>query len=156
MQGTVQAYDSETGSGSICGDDGKFYSFKTEQVKSEIALLKQGADVDFEGSGLEAVSVYVSSSVSVPENKKNISDQKNRIVACVLAFLFGVFGIHKFYLGYKRAGIIMFAVSVIGYWFFGIHGCVIYFVAVLEGIIYICKTDDEFYDTYVAHERDWF
>lgn len=41
------------------------------------------------------------------------STEKNKVVAGVLAILLGWLGIHKFYLGYNKEGLIMLAVSVV-------------------------------------------
>lgn len=53
------------------------------------------------------------------ENKAcSASVERNRIVAGILAFLFGAFGAHRYYLGYKKKGMIQTAGSlciIIGY-----------------------------------------
>ena len=38
---------------------------------------------------------------------------KNKIVAAALAFFFGTFGVHNFYLGYNSRGLIQLLLSVI-------------------------------------------
>jgi TM2 domain-containing membrane protein YozV len=76
-----------------------------------------------------------------PENKK--------IVAGVLALLLGSLGVHKFILGYTTEGIIQIVISVVTC---GIGGIVPF----IEGIIYLVKTDDEFYQTYQVNKRGWF
>jgi TM2 domain-containing membrane protein YozV len=76
-----------------------------------------------------------------PENKK--------IVAGVLALLLGSLGIHKFILGYTTEGIIQIVISVVTC---GIGGIVPF----IEGIIYLVKTDEEFYQTYQVNKRGWF
>lgn len=78
---------------------------------------------------------------SQPENKK--------IVAGVLALLLGSLGIHKFILGYTTEGIIQIVISVVTC---GIGGIVPF----IEGIIYLVKTDEEFYQTYQVNKRGWF
>ena len=40
--------------------------------------------------------------------------QKSRIAAALLAFLFGVFGVHNFYLGYTGKGVAQLLLSTIG------------------------------------------
>ena len=64
--------------------------------------------------------------------------------------LTGVVGLHKFVLGYTTAGIIMLVLTLVSF------GTVSYLVALVEGIIYLCKTDREFYDTYIARQKQWF
>jgi TM2 domain-containing membrane protein YozV len=76
-----------------------------------------------------------------PENKK--------IVAGVLALLLGSLGIHKFILGYTTEGIIQIVISLVTC---GVGGIVPF----IEGIIYLVKTDEEFYQTYQVNKRGWF
>lgn len=77
-----------------------------------------------------------------PENKK--------VVAGVLAILLGWLGVHKFILGYTTEGILLIVFSIITC---GIAGSLI---GLIEGIIYLTKTDDEFYHTYQENKRGWF
>lgn len=76
-----------------------------------------------------------------PENKK--------IVAGVLALLLGYLGVHKFVLGYTTEGIIQIVITLVSC---GIGGIVPF----IEGIIYLTKTDEEFYQTYQVNKRGWF
>ena len=76
-----------------------------------------------------------------PENKK--------IVAGVLALLLGSLGVHKFVLGYTTEGIIQIVITLVSC---GIGGIVPF----IEGIIYLTKTDEEFYQTYQVNKRGWF
>ncbi|WP_029271089.1 TM2 domain-containing protein [Flavobacterium sp. KJJ] len=75
--------------------------------------------------------------------------ENKKVVAGVLGILLGSFGAHKFYLGYKKEGIIQLIVSMVT---FGLGGL----VGVAEGIIYLTKSDDEFYQTYQAGKKPWF
>ncbi|TDD78101.1 TM2 domain-containing protein [Flavobacterium caseinilyticum] len=79
--------------------------------------------------------------VNRPENKK--------IVAGVLAILLGYLGIHKFILGYTQEGIIQLIISIVTCGLGGVIG-------LIEGIIYLTKTDEEFYQTYQVGKRGWF
>ncbi len=76
-----------------------------------------------------------------PENKK--------LVAGILAILVGSIGVHKFVLGYTQEGIIQIIITVVTC---GI-GSIIPFI---EGIVYLTKTDEEFYQTYQVGKRSWF
>lgn len=83
--------------------------------------------------------------------------QKDHVSAGLLAIFLGMFGVHKFYLGCNNAGFIMLAVTVIGGMFtFGLAAAVIWLIAVIEGIIYLTKTQTEFDRLYVLNQRDWF
>ena len=81
----------------------------------------------------------------------NNNDKK--IIAGVLGILLGALGIHKFVLGYTTEGVIMLVVSIATC---GIGGAVMGIIGLIEGIIYLTKTDEEFQATYVDDKRAWF
>lgn len=78
---------------------------------------------------------------------------KNRTTAGILAILLGSLGVHKFYLGYNTAGIIMLVASVIT---FGMAAGIMGLIGLVEGILYLTKTDQEFYYMYEANQKPWF
>ena len=83
--------------------------------------------------------------------------QKDHVSAGLLAIFLGMFGVHKFYLGCNNAGFIMLAASIIGgICTFGLAAAVIWLIAVIEGIIYLTKSQTEFDRIYVLNQRDWF
>jgi TM2 domain-containing membrane protein YozV/RNA polymerase subunit RPABC4/transcription elongation factor Spt4 len=80
---------------------------------------------------------------------------KNKIVAGVLGVLLGCLGIHKFYLGYTKQGLIMLLVSILTSWTWigpGLIGT----IGLIEGIMYLVKSDEDFYATYVQSKKKWF
>lgn len=76
-----------------------------------------------------------------------------KIVAGILGILLGGLGIHKFYLGYTTAGIIMLVVSIVSC---GFVAPIISIIGLIEGILYLTKSDEEFYRTYIAGQHPWF
>jgi TM2 domain-containing membrane protein YozV len=84
---------------------------------------------------------------------EQIPGAEKKIVAGILAILLGGLGIHKFYLGYNTPGIIMLLVTVLTC---GFGGAVMAIVGLIEGIIYLTKTDEEFVATYVNGKKEWF
>ena len=80
---------------------------------------------------------------SKPENKK--------LVAGILAIIpiTGSLGVHKFILGYTKEGIIQIILTIFTIGFASI-------IPLIEGIIYLTKTDEEFYQTYQVNKRGWF
>ena len=78
---------------------------------------------------------------------------KNHIAAGVLAILLGALGVHKFYLGYTKEGVIMLLVTLLT---FGIGASVMAIIGIVEGILYLVKSDEEFYYTYEAGNKPWF
>ncbi len=83
----------------------------------------------------------------------NTEPTKEKLVAGLLAILIGTLGIHKFYLGYTKSGIIMLLVSLLT---FGIGAPVMAVISLIEGILYLTKSDAEFYQTYVQNKKEWF
>ena len=88
-----------------------------------------------------------------------VSDPRasNKIPAGICGIVLGCLGIHKFILGYTTAGIIMLLVSIVG----GIITCglslyAMALIGLIEGIIYLTKSDEEFVRTYVLNRREWF
>ncbi|HEX8294377.1 MAG TPA: TM2 domain-containing protein [Pyrinomonadaceae bacterium] len=80
-----------------------------------------------------------------------------KMAAGICGILLGGFGIHKFVLGYNTEGIIMLAACIVG----GILTCGLASAAVgviglVEGIIYLTKSDEEFVRTYVQNKKGWF
>ena len=81
----------------------------------------------------------------------------NKIAAGVCGILLGWLGVHKFILGYTTAGVIMLLVGVVGgFVTCGVSTGVMGIIGIIEGIIYLTKSDDEFVRTYVEGKRAWF
>lgn len=80
-----------------------------------------------------------------PTYSKEQKDKK--LIAGILAILLGAFGIHKFYLGYTKEGIIQIILSFL---------CLGGIIGLIEGILYLTKSDDEFVATYVVGKKGWF
>lgn len=77
----------------------------------------------------------------------------NKITASLLGIFLGAFGIHKFILGYQKTGIIMLCITVLTC---GYGGIIIGMIGLIEGIIYLTKSDEEFVRTYVQNKKEWF
>lgn len=73
--------------------------------------------------------------------------ESKKVVAGILAILLGWLGVHKFYLGYTTPGIIQILLSCVG-----VGGI----IGLIEGIIYLTKSDEEFIQTYQVGEKHWF
>ncbi|MBB2166348.1 TM2 domain-containing protein [Gluconacetobacter sp. 1b LMG 1731] len=158
MRGIVLDYDPRNGEGLISGDDNHRYKFRGTSVKSDFSSLKSGARVDFDPGNGEAFSIFVlrDQAAGGINIDINTSGEKSKVVAGLLAIFLGGFGIHKFYLGYNKAGIVMLLFTMFGFLFFGIPGAIIWLIGLIEGVIYISKSDQDFFETYVAHQKEWF
>jgi len=83
-----------------------------------------------------------------------IPGAEKKVVAGILAILLGWLGIHKFYLGYKTEGIIMVLVSVLSCF---ILAGIMSIIGIIEGILYLTKSDEEFVETYINEpQKKWF
>lgn len=91
-------------------------------------------------------------------NKTVNNNQDNKkLIAGILAIVLGGFGIHKFILGYNQEGIILLILTlVLGIITCGIAASAAWIIGLIEGIIYLTKSDEEFYQTYQVNKRPWF
>jgi TM2 domain-containing membrane protein YozV len=87
--------------------------------------------------------------VRQPQSK----DACNKLAAGLCGILLGALGIHKFILGLTTAGIIMLLVSLLTC---GIGAFPMAVIGLVEGIIYLTKSDEEFYETYIVEKKQWF
>ncbi len=78
---------------------------------------------------------------------------KSKVVAGILGILLGSLGIHKFYLGYTAPGVIMLLATLLTC---GALGVVMEIIGLIEGVKYLCMTDEEFNQTYVDNTKGWF
>ena len=86
-------------------------------------------------------------------NPQSVNVSGKKIACGICGILLGAFGIHKFILGYTTEGLIMLLVSVLTC---GIGSPVMGIIGLIEGIMYLTKSDDEFYNTYMASKKGWF
>ena len=163
MKGRVLSFSVQTNSGEISGDDGNRYAFAGEAWQED-QPPQRGMHVDFavtdEG---QATGIYldldsqVSESADVspppPQPAARRTGSKDKIVAGVLGILLGSLGIHKFYLGYTGPGILVLLVTIFTC---GIAGFITGPIGLIEGIIYLTKSDEEFDEIYVRGRRSFF
>ena len=75
----------------------------------------------------------------------------------LIGLFFGAFGAHKFVIGYQKEGFIYLGVSVVG----GIITCggalaVTSILALIESIMLLTKTPEEFKRLYIDKKTPWF
>jgi hypothetical protein len=92
-----------------------------------------------------------------------------KVAAGVCGILLGGLGIHKFILGLTSGAVTMLCITLAG----GLAGmgCACFFpplfllafgpvvmhiIGLIEGIIYLTKSDQEFYQLYIVQRRQWF
>ena len=82
---------------------------------------------------------------------------KDHVAAGLLAIFLGSLGIPKFYLGYNTPGFIMLAVTIVGSIFsLGIAGLAMVVISIVEGVLYLSKSQTEFEQVYVFNKKEWF
>lgn len=77
----------------------------------------------------------------------------NKIAAGLCGILLGALGIHKFILGYTGAGVTMLLLSILSC---GILAPIIHLIGLIEGIVYLCQSDENFVRIYVVGRKEWF
>ena len=94
-------------------------------------------------------------------NKAVGGGENKKILAGILAIILGSLGVHKFILGYQKEGFILLGISIAAY----ILSCLAIgllfiwipsVIGLIEGIIYLTKSDEEFYNTYQVGKKPWF
>lgn len=87
----------------------------------------------------------------------DMEGSEKKIAAGVLGILLGSLGVHKFYLGYTTEGVIMLLVTLVGGAVTcGVASGVMGVIGLVEGILYLTKSDAEFAATYVHGRKPWF
>jgi len=75
--------------------------------------------------------------------------QSQRVLCGVLGILIGGLGIHRFVLGDAVGGILRIVISAVTCGAGSLIG-------LIEGIIYLTKTDEEFIEIYQVGKKAWF
>jgi TM2 domain-containing membrane protein YozV len=88
-------------------------------------------------------------------SETEISNKK--LAAGLTGIFLGAFGVHKFILGSTKPAVIMLVVSLAG----GVVTCglasfVMGVIGLIEGIIYLTKTDAQLQAQYLDGQQDWF
>lgn len=89
---------------------------------------------------------------------------EKKLPAGLLAILLGSLGIHKFYMGYNKEGIILLLSTIIIIPLLTIFTCgvgsflypVVFVIPIIEGIIYLTMSDEQFDNTYIKNQKPWF
>lgn len=87
----------------------------------------------------------------VPLTPQDVNGKK--LAAGICAILLGSLGVHKFILGMTGPGLILLLSTLLTC---GLAASVTAIVGLVEGIVYLTKTDEEFYRIYLVQKREWF
>jgi TM2 domain-containing membrane protein YozV len=80
---------------------------------------------------------------------EKIPGAEKKVLAGILGILFGGLGIHRFILGDAVGGILRIVITICTCGAGSIIG-------LIEGIIYLTKSDEEFVETYINQKKGWF
>ena len=140
-----------------------------EELKAEVDSLKNENKTKKKKQEIKTLQAEVDSlspqpyQYSAPPQPSQYSDpmwdeiKRKRTTTGVMGIIFGFLGVHKFILGYTAEGLILLLVSVIG----GIITCglsiiVTDLIGIIEGIIILSKTPEEFKRLYLDKKTGWF
>lgn len=74
---------------------------------------------------------------------------EKKVLCGVLGILLGALGVHRFVLGDTKGGILRIVITVVTCGIGSVIGLV-------EGIIYLTKSDEDFVQTYIQNKKEWF
>ena len=80
----------------------------------------------------------------------SLPQESKRVLTGVLAILFGWLGVHRFILGDTTGGILRIVISVVTCTAGGS------LIGLIEGIIYLTKSDADFVQIYQVEKKAWF
>ena len=154
--------DMSGGVGTIRGEDGSSYDLITEDILVNTKQIEGrglvGHMVFFIPDDAQAKRVIIRDDIlgiHIVAADGSFIGNGDRLISAIIAVVLGFVGAHKFYLGYKSQGILMFLAGTVGLLLI-FPPFISFVISIAEAFIYLRKTDQEFYDTYIAKERGWF
>jgi len=131
-----------------------------EDAKEVFEDAKEEAK-EFAEEAKETAKEFKEGAKEAYENLSGAGGENKKMLAGILAIVLGSLGVHKFILGYQKEGLILLGVTVVGYATLCIAiGAFILMatgiIGLIEGVIYLTKSDEEFYETYQANKKPWF
>ncbi len=137
-----------------------------DKAEEAFENAKEKAEETFENAKEKASDLADDAKETAKEFADNVKETFNssdnkKVLAGILAILLGSFGVHKFILGYNKEGAILLGLTAISYALMCllIGAFLVWIPAIIgliEGIIYLTKSDEEFYQTYQVNKKPWF
>lgn len=124
----------------------------------ELAGEAKEKAAEFAEDAKEAANEFID---NAKETYNSASGENKKVLAGILGILLGFLGVHKFILGYNQEGFILLGIFLLSFPLMCviIGAFTIYIpalIGLIEGIIYLTKTDEEFYNTYQVNKKPWF
>ena len=134
--------------------DAKEGARKAADKAEEIAHEAKEKASEFAGEAKEKAKEFADEAKDAFDKA---TGSNKKVIAGITAILLGGLGIHKFVLGYNKEGIILLALTVVlSILSFGLLSFLVWVFTLIEGVIYLTKSDEEFYNTYQAGKKAWF
>ncbi len=99
---------------------------------------------------------------SGPSDLQKMGSEK-KLLAGICGIVLGGFGVHKFILGYTQEGLILLGIWLASVVITVITCGLLFFlpmipsvIGIVEGIMYLTKSDEEFARTYLVNKKPWF
>lgn len=137
----------------------KEFAEEAKEKASEFAEDAKEAASDFADGAKKTANEF---SESAKEAFGGAGGENKKVLAGILAIVLGSLGVHKFILGYQKEGLILLGITLVSYVLMCVVGLGLLFVwipgliGLIEGIIYLTKSDEEFYNTYQVGRKPWF
>ena len=86
--------------------------------------------------------------------QKSLSEAgTTKIIAGVCGIVFGYFGVHKFVIGATGPGLAMLLITLLTC---GYGSLIMWPIGLIEGIVYLSKSDKDFEEMYIQGKKGWF
>jgi TM2 domain-containing membrane protein YozV/ElaB/YqjD/DUF883 family membrane-anchored ribosome-binding protein len=136
-------------------------SEKLDKAKEATKELKEETKEKAKEFGEEAKKTANEFAEGAKEAFSGGGGDNKKVLAGLLAIFLGSLGVHKFILGYQKEGFILLGTSIVGYatLCFLIGSFILMatgVIGLIEGIIYLTKSDEDFYNTYQVGKKPWF
>ncbi len=151
MKGSILEFSIQTNEGLISSDDQQRYRFTGSEWRASEPPTR-GMRVDFEPRDLVATGIF-REVAPPPTGSPTGAPSGDKLAAGLCAIFLGCLGVHKFILGLTTPAIIMLLVSVLTC---GYGAIPMGIIGLIEGIIYLTRTDEEFHRIYVVEKKGWF
>lgn len=145
----------ETGIGlRLCNDVTRFHRWS---LRGQEAFLVKGGRYPVEKRVMSEEEQNFSqqpsdSQPASPGQGVHAPSADKKVLAGILAIMLGTLGVHKFVLGYTKEGVIMLIIGLLICWNIPVMAV----IGLIEGIIYLTKSDEDFVATYLKGRRGWF
>ena len=145
-------------------EDPTIYSWRAENGNVVFSETKPSSDIDYKVVSVGKPTIVDTKAPQKSADGKDVkidqsdieklansklAEENKKVLAGIMGILFGGFGIHKFILGYSKEGVILLIATIVTCGLASLVG-------LIEGIIYLTKTDEEFYQTYQVGKKPWF